>query len=90
MISVEFCLDIDNLLRIVSIILVVMEGFWNRVSKSQCNILQGSEWRKWDLHVHTPESLSPLDDLSEFGSGFEFFIEEPRTLELSLMLIRKM
>ncbi|KAA6306661.1 hypothetical protein EZS27_041676, partial [termite gut metagenome] len=20
------------------------------------NFLRGSEWRKWDLHVHTPES----------------------------------
>lgn len=35
-----------------------------------------------DAYLQVIEELSPLDDLLEFGSGFEFIIEEPKTLEV--------
>ena len=34
------------------------------------NVTRGSEWRKWDLHVHTPESYE-----NNF-SGWETYIEK--------------
>lgn len=35
-----------------------------------------------DAYLQVIEELSPLDDLLEFGSGFEFIIEEPKVLEV--------
>lgn len=35
-----------------------------------------------DEYLKVIEELSPLDDLNEFGSGFELFIDEPTTLEV--------
>ncbi|MCM3394883.1 MULTISPECIES: DUF4236 domain-containing protein [Cytobacillus] len=35
-----------------------------------------------DIYFQVIDELSPLDDLLEFGSGFEFFIEDPRILEV--------
>lgn len=35
-----------------------------------------------DTYLQVIEELSPLDDLLEFGSGFEFIIEDPKTLEV--------
>lgn len=35
-----------------------------------------------DAYLQVIEELSPLDDLLEFGSGFEFIIEDPKTLEV--------
>jgi len=36
------------------------------------NFKKGSEWRKWDLHVHTP--LSYLNN--QFGNDFDYFVRE--------------
>lgn len=33
---------------------------------------KGSEWRKWDLHVHTPESVLN----SGFGSDWDIYVQE--------------
>ncbi|MBT2569734.1 hypothetical protein [Planococcus sp. ISL-110] len=35
-----------------------------------------------DAYLQVIEELSPLDDLLEFGSGFEFITEDPKTLEV--------
>lgn len=35
-----------------------------------------------DAYLQVIEELSPLDNLLEFGSGFEFIIENPKTLEV--------
>ena len=35
-----------------------------------------------DAYLQIIEELSPLDDLLEFGSGFEFIIEDPKILEV--------
>lgn len=35
-----------------------------------------------DAYFDIIEELSPLDDLLEFGSGFEFFIADPKVLEV--------
>lgn len=35
-----------------------------------------------DTYFEVIDELKPLDDLLEFGSGFEFFIEEPNWLEV--------
>ncbi|WP_075618767.1 DUF4236 domain-containing protein [Paenisporosarcina indica] len=35
-----------------------------------------------DAYFDVIEELSPLDDLLEFGSGFEFFIDDPKVLEV--------
>ncbi|WP_422122318.1 DUF4236 domain-containing protein [Planococcus sp. X10-3] len=35
-----------------------------------------------DAYLQVIEELSPLDDLLEFGSGFEFIIEDPQTIEV--------
>lgn len=32
---------------------------------------KGSEWRKWDLHVHTPESGMA----NEFGSDWDKYVQ---------------
>lgn len=35
-----------------------------------------------DAYLQVIEELSPLDDLLEYGSGFEFIIEDPKILEV--------
>ena len=32
---------------------------------------KGSEWRKWDFHVHTPESILH----NEFGDDWDSFVK---------------
>ncbi|MGG4409273.1 DUF4236 domain-containing protein [Niallia taxi] len=39
-----------------------------------------------DTYFQVIEELSPLDDLLDFGSGFEFFIEDPNVLEVDFMV----
>ncbi|MCJ8013389.1 DUF4236 domain-containing protein [Paenibacillus sp. KQZ6P-2] len=51
---------------------------WENVISTASKIVSGDI----DEYLKVIEELSPLDDLSEFGSGFEFFIEEPKTLEV--------
>lgn len=49
---------------------------------------RGSEWRKWDLHVHTPASLC-----SEYGGDndeiWEQFIQRIENLNTSVNFYRK-
>ena len=35
----------------------------------------GSQWRKWDLHVHTPDSL-----VNEYGGDWDRFLAEIESL----------
>ncbi|MED1508724.1 DUF4236 domain-containing protein [Bacillus proteolyticus] len=35
-----------------------------------------------DTYLEVIEEFAPLDDLTEFGSGFEFFVEEPHFIEI--------
>ncbi|SFE90725.1 Protein of unknown function [Bacillus sp. OV194] len=35
-----------------------------------------------DAYFEVIEDFAPFDDLTEFGSGFEFFIDEPSTMEI--------
>lgn len=42
-----------------------------------------------DAYFAVIEELSPLEDLSEFGSGFEFFIENPKLLEVEFQVNSK-
>lgn len=42
---------------------------------SESNYPRGSEWRKWDLHVHTPFSLR-----NGFGDDWERYLEELEAL----------
>lgn len=39
-----------------------------------------------DTYFQVIEELSPLDDLLDFGSGFEFFIEDPNVLEVDFIV----
>ena len=36
------------------------------------NYVRGSEWRKWDLHVHTPFSILN----NGFGSDFDIYVQK--------------
>ncbi|WHY74825.1 hypothetical protein [Fictibacillus enclensis] len=36
-----------------------------------------------DAYFEVIEDFAPYDDLAEFGSGFEFFIDEPSTMEIN-------
>lgn len=49
------------------------------------NYPKGSEWRKWDLHVHTP--FSYLDN--QFGSDFDNYVNElfKKALEKNIIAI---
>lgn len=51
---------------------------WRDVRAVAIKIAEGDV----DTYLAVIEELSPLDDLSEFGSGFEFSIEDPSTLEV--------
>lgn len=42
--------------------------------------LRGSEWRKWDLHVHTPDSLSHNYQANETEDVWERYIKELESL----------
>ncbi|KMY53333.1 hypothetical protein AC623_04445 [Bacillus sp. FJAT-27231] len=42
-----------------------------------------------DAYFEVIEELAPLDDLLEFGSGFEFFIEDPGALEVEFLVHSK-
>ncbi|MFN0279190.1 MAG: hypothetical protein ACKVRN_11385 [Pyrinomonadaceae bacterium] len=33
---------------------------------------QGSQWRKWDLHIHTPASVL----LNEFGDDWDSYVQK--------------
>ena len=39
------------------------------------NISKGSEWRKWDLHVHTPASIK-----NSYGADWNRYIAELESL----------
>jgi len=51
---------------------------WERMVSTAEKIISGDI----DTYLQVIDELSPLDDLSEFGSGFEFFVEEPTSLEV--------
>ncbi|WP_433957784.1 DUF4236 domain-containing protein [Cytobacillus horneckiae] len=42
-----------------------------------------------DTYFQVIDELSPLDDLLDFGSGFEFFIEDPNILEVDFIVNSK-
>ncbi|AQQ52348.1 DUF4236 domain-containing protein [Planococcus lenghuensis] len=39
-----------------------------------------------EAYLQVIEELNPLDDLLEFGSGFEFIIEDPKTIEVEFLV----
>lgn len=41
-----------------------------------------------DTYFQVIDELSPLDDLLDFGSGFEFFIEDPNILEVDFIVMQ--
>lgn len=43
------------------------------------NFLRGSEWRKWDLHVHTPESILN----NQFGNDWDTYVYQLFTKAIS-------
>jgi len=49
---------------------------------SQTSYPKGSEWRKWDLHVHTPASLK-----NNYGSDWNRFIKELEDLPSDFAVI---
>ncbi|MBZ5752605.1 DUF4236 domain-containing protein [Metabacillus rhizolycopersici] len=51
---------------------------WQRMISVAENILQGDI----DTYFEVIEEFAPLDDLLEFGSGFEFFAIEPDVMEI--------
>lgn len=51
---------------------------WSRMVQTAKRITEGD----LDAYLQVIEEMAPLDDLSEFGSGFEFFVEEPKTIEV--------
>jgi hypothetical protein len=44
---------------------------WKQILKMYNKYPKGSEWRKWDLHVHTPASY-----LSQFPEDWDLYIKE--------------
>jgi hypothetical protein len=51
---------------------------WNSLVQMATRILEGD----LDAYFEVIEDFAPLDDLSEFGSGFEFFLEKPTFMEV--------
>lgn len=51
---------------------------WQNLTDTAQSILNGD----LDAYLKVIEEMSPLDDLSEFGSGFEFFVEHPDYIEV--------
>jgi len=43
-------------------------------------INNGSEWRKWDLHVHTPESIAHDYKKGEFKEVWDRYFHELENL----------
>jgi Protein of unknown function (DUF4236) len=51
---------------------------WERMVQVASKILDGDI----DTYFEVIDEFAPLDDLTEFGSGFEFFVEDPKVLEI--------
>jgi hypothetical protein len=51
---------------------------WSLLTETAAKVLNGD----LDTYFEVIKEFAPLDDLSEFGSGFEFFLEEPHTMEV--------
>lgn len=51
---------------------------WELLVNTATNVLSGNI----DTYFEVINEFAPLDDLSEFGSGFEFFLEEPHWMEV--------
>ena len=51
---------------------------WERDVKIATKVLEGDI----DTYFQVIEAFAPLDDLTEFGSGFEFSCEDPKVMEL--------
>ncbi|MEH7308234.1 DUF4236 domain-containing protein [Neobacillus drentensis] len=51
---------------------------WSSLTETAMKVLNGD----LDTYFEVIKEFAPLDDLSEFGSGFEFFLEESHTMEV--------
>ncbi len=51
---------------------------WERDVRIASRVIDGDI----DAYFEVLKEFNPLDDLSEFGSGFEFFAENPKTMEI--------
>jgi hypothetical protein len=51
---------------------------WSSLTETATKVLNGD----LDTYFEVIEEFAPLDDLCEFGSGFEFFLVEPHTMEV--------
>jgi len=51
---------------------------WERDVRVATKVLEGDI----DTYFQVIEEFAPLDDLTEFGSGFEFFCENPKIMEV--------
>jgi hypothetical protein len=51
---------------------------WSSLVQTATQILEGD----LDTYFEVIKEFAPLDDLSEFGSGFEFFLEDPHYMEV--------
>lgn len=51
---------------------------WQSLTQMAARILSGDP----DAYFEVIQEFAPLDDLSEFGSGFEFFLDDPKTMEV--------
>ncbi|MFS0823945.1 DUF4236 domain-containing protein [Bacillus sp. 1P02SD] len=51
---------------------------WEHLVQIASKVLEGDP----DTYFQVLEEFAPLDDLAEFGSGFEFFMEDPSYLEV--------
>jgi hypothetical protein len=51
---------------------------WSLLTETATKVLNGD----LDTYFEVIKEFAPLDDLSEFGSGFEFFLEEAHTMEV--------
>lgn len=51
---------------------------WERDVRIASKVIDGDI----DAYFEVLKEFNPLDDLSEFGSGFEFFAENPETMEI--------
>lgn len=45
----------------------IVTVWWSKIFKTVNNMNRGSEWRQWDLHVHTPETAKN----NQFGNADE-------------------
>ncbi|MED4225739.1 DUF4236 domain-containing protein [Neobacillus cucumis] len=51
---------------------------WERDVRIATKVIEGDI----DTYFEVIQEFNPLDDLSEFGSGFEFFAEDPKIMEI--------